>query len=34
MPPTDHRAATERIVRWFETLSPESLAQIGSCYTA
>ena len=33
MPTTDHRAATERIVHWFETLSPESLATINGCYT-
>ena len=33
MPPDDARAATERIVRWFETLSPESLADLDELYT-
>ncbi len=32
MHPADPRAATERIVRWFETLTPESLTDIGNCY--
>jgi len=32
MHPADPRAAAERIVRWFETLTPESLTDIGSCY--
>lgn len=33
MPPVDPRAATERIVRWFESLSPERLADLGTVYT-
>lgn len=33
MPLVDPRTATERIVHWFESLSPESLADLGTVYT-
>jgi steroid delta-isomerase len=33
MPLADPRAAADRIVRWFETLTPHSLTALGECYT-
>ena len=33
MPPVDPRTAVERIVHWFETLSPGSLDDLGAVYT-
>ena len=33
MPPVDPRTATERVVHWFESLSPGNLADLGAVYT-
>ena len=33
MPLADPRAAADRIVRWFETLTPDSLTGLDDCYT-
>jgi steroid delta-isomerase len=33
MPLADPRTAADRIVRWFETLTPDSLTGLDDCYT-
>ena len=33
MPLADPRAAADHIVRWFETLTPDSLTGLDDCYT-